>query len=223
MGQATSLDLLVDEGLLPPPAVCEMVFAWTTPWHASMCGMASRALGELVSGMPEVPWRLQVLWLENRHREAVEMVIEDMIAINPGSSPDWLRRRLTFRRDGTLVSWDLRHSNLQYLPHSFCMADCSGDLLLSHNQLSTLPGSIGCLRVGGTLHLGANALETLPKSFGKLQIKGDLLLNDNQLSTLPWSFWDLQIRGDLRLQKNRSPLLQELSDNKRGRKPRRRW
>eukprot|EP00658_Telonema_sp_P-2_P039779 TRINITY_DN2841_c0_g1_i2.p1 TRINITY_DN2841_c0_g1~~TRINITY_DN2841_c0_g1_i2.p1 ORF type:complete len:297 (-),score=72.51 TRINITY_DN2841_c0_g1_i2:223-1113(-) len=146
----------------------------------------------------------QDLWEAGRHQEAADVVIANILELNPESleSAESMKAGLEFSEDGTLKTWDLNACELASLPESFGAVRLTGDLILKHNQLTMLPASFGRVQLGGELLLHHNNLSALPDSFGELRGGGDIDLQSNQLSTLPLSMGDMHIHGDLDLHDN---------------------
>eukprot|EP00658_Telonema_sp_P-2_P019585 TRINITY_DN17730_c0_g2_i2.p1 TRINITY_DN17730_c0_g2~~TRINITY_DN17730_c0_g2_i2.p1 ORF type:complete len:409 (-),score=41.19 TRINITY_DN17730_c0_g2_i2:104-1330(-) len=175
-----------------------------------MCG-CERETRELISSACDIMHGLEQ-WEAGDHREAADVVIDEMVELNPKCSEEALRSRLLFNDDGTCCSWSLNGVGLCYLPEEFGMVRMDGSLDLARNQLSSLPESFGDLRVGGTISLTRNKLSCLPESFGYLRV-GKISMSYNQLSSLPESFGNLHIGGDIFLRGNKLSSLPESFGN----------
>eukprot|EP00656_Telonema_subtile_P049730 TRINITY_DN6253_c0_g1_i1.p1 TRINITY_DN6253_c0_g1~~TRINITY_DN6253_c0_g1_i1.p1 ORF type:complete len:157 (+),score=32.35 TRINITY_DN6253_c0_g1_i1:57-527(+) len=112
---------------------------------------------------------------------AVNRVVEDLIAVNPGLTEESVRAKLTLEPGGAIKVWNLSKCGLTALPESFGTVRTTGDLWLCENQLTELPESFGSVVVAGMLLLQDNRLRVLPASFGSVTVGKELWLHDNQL------------------------------------------
>ena len=138
----------------------------------------------------------------------LEVLLAEMIAVNPGTTEDQLRYlpnqnlRLVLNPDGSIKSWNLNRCGLRVLPELFGAVCTTGYLWLDHNQLNSLPDSFGSIVVGDDLGLDNNHLITLPDSFGSITVGSNLMLYTNQLHTLPESFGSITVGLSILLNNN---------------------
>ena len=111
----------------------------------------------------------------------LEVLIAEMLEVNPGVTEARLRKGLELNPDGSIKGWDLNWCGLRALPELFGAVRTTEYLLLNFNELTSLPDSFGSITVGGDLRLYYNDLSSLPDSFGSITVGRDLELNDNQL------------------------------------------
>ena len=131
-----------------------------------------------------------------RHKEATEMLVQQLMILNPDANRDRILKGRSFDANGLLKDWDLHNGNIAELPECFGDVLCTGDLLLSFNQLESLLLSISNLTLGGDLSLGYNKLRRLPPNFEQIRV-GEMLglYNNPELTRIPTQFPN--VKGDV--------------------------
>ncbi|XP_067005487.2 leucine-rich repeat protein lrrA isoform X2 [Anabrus simplex] len=84
-----------------------------------------------------------------------------------------------------LLTMDISHNNIYWLPPTICYLTTLVSLQISHNQLAYLPAEFGLLTSLEQLILDGNKLQALPESFGSLANLKVLDLYDNIFAELP--------------------------------------
>eukprot|EP00658_Telonema_sp_P-2_P065656 TRINITY_DN54855_c0_g1_i1.p1 TRINITY_DN54855_c0_g1~~TRINITY_DN54855_c0_g1_i1.p1 ORF type:complete len:234 (+),score=44.30 TRINITY_DN54855_c0_g1_i1:177-878(+) len=182
-GGCQTVEEMDREGWLLPGMVCEVILGQTNQRYVGMCSMAAKALRSMVTAASPIRYDLPAFWDDGRDREAVDVLIRDMLALNPRCSEDQLRRGLRFFASGKLASWRLRQVSGLVLPESFGTVRVKGLLDLQANKLSALPQSFGEMQVGGSLDLSRNQLSFFPPSFSRIQVGQTVWLSENPVVT----------------------------------------
>ena len=68
------------------------------------------------------------LFGKGQHKEATEMLVQQLMALNPGADRDKLLKYCYFDANGLVVSWNLSCCRIAELPETFGDLLCSGDL-----------------------------------------------------------------------------------------------
>ena len=123
----------------------------------------------------------------------LDVLIAEMLEVNPGVTEARLREGLVLNRDGSIKHWYLDRCELRALPELFGAVRTTGFLGLNNNRLTSLPDSFRSIYVGGHLWLHGNQLSLLPDSFGSITVGGNLTLYCNKLSSLPDSFRSITV------------------------------
>jgi len=129
------------------------------------------------------------LFSKGRHKEATEMLVQQLMALNPDADRDSMLEYCYFDANGLLTGWNLNSCKIAELPESFGDVLCTRNLYLQGNQLESLPLNFGNLSVGGDLNLASNKLRCLPPNFEQIRVGRNLYLWSNpELTGIPTEF-----------------------------------
>merc|ERR1712166_314022 len=188
------LEVLNDKHLLPLIIVhgaCNELLAYAHRMlmveavDTTMGGIAQEAHDEVLENILQEPHAqclfVSYLFGKGQHQEATEMLVQQLMILNPDANRDNMLQGRRFDANGLLTDWRLSYCKIAELPESFGAVVCTGVLNLGGNELESLPLSFSNLTVGGHLHLHYNRLRCLLPNFEQIRVGGDLNLGDNKL------------------------------------------
>jgi len=132
-----------------------------------------------------------VLYLfgKGRHKEATEMLVQQLMIRNPDADGDRMLKYRRFDANGLLARWHLDRCDIAELPKSFGAVLCTGDLNLQCNKLRFLPANFKQIRVGGNLNLSDNELRCVAPKLKQIRVGRHLDLSRNpELTSIPTEF-----------------------------------
>lgn len=84
-------------------------------------------------------------------KEQVDMLISEIIKINPEVNHDKINKSATYNDVGDLESFNFRDCGIKILPYNFGYIQVIDTLDLTHNSIRVVPDSFNCIKFGNKL------------------------------------------------------------------------